>query len=81
MLEIDLTELGRRIRERRKALGWSREELATQTDINPSYMESVERGERDLTFTRLCELSSALKCDVATLTKDIPAALSRRYSA
>lgn len=81
MLEIDLTKLGRRIRERRKAFGWSQEELAAQTDIDPSSMESIERGERNLTFTKLCELSSALKCDVAALTKDIPTALSQRYSA
>ena len=67
-----LEELGNRIREKRKALGWTQEELAHKADIDRSYIGGVERGERNLTFTVLCEISSALRCDVATLTKGLP---------
>ena len=67
-----LERLGNRIRERRKALGWTQEELAAEADIDRSYIGGVERGERNLTFTMLCGICAALECDVATLTKGIP---------
>ncbi len=67
-----LKELGDRIRERRKALGWTQEELAAKADIDRSYIGGVERGERNLTFTMLCDICAALRCDVAALTKGIP---------
>lgn len=67
-----LEELGNRIREKRKARGWTQEELAAKADIDRSYIGGVERGERNLTFTVLCEICSALGCDVAALTKNLP---------
>ena len=67
-----LEELGNRIREKRKALGWTQEELAAKANIDRSYIGGVERGERNLTFTMLCEICSALGCDVAGLTKRLP---------
>lgn len=67
-----LEEFGNRIREKRKAYGWTQEELAAKAGIDRSYIGGVERGERNLTFTVLCEICSALGCDVATLTKGLP---------
>lgn len=67
-----LTLLGNRIRERRKALGLTQEELAAKAGIDRSYVGGVERGERNLTFTMLCQISEALACPVSTLTKGIP---------
>jgi transcriptional regulator with XRE-family HTH domain len=67
-----LEELGSRIREHRKALGLTQEALAARADIDRSYIGGVERGERNLTFTVLCEICLALGCDVATLTKNLP---------
>lgn len=67
-----LQELGNRIREKRKALGWTQEDLADNAGIDRSYIGGVERGERNLTFNVLCQISEALRCDVATLTKGIP---------
>lgn len=67
-----LRELGNRVRERRKALGWTQEELAAKADIDRSYIGGVERGERNVTFTMLCEICGALGCDVAAMTKNIP---------
>lgn len=72
--DIDLVELGKRIRQRRKGLGWSQELLAHNAEIDRSYVGGVERGERNITFTVLCRLSVALQCDVAFLTKDLPKA-------
>jgi transcriptional regulator with XRE-family HTH domain len=67
-----LTILGQRIRDRRKSFGWTQEELAERSVIDRSYLGSVERGERNLTFTVLCQICEALDCDVAELTAKIP---------
>lgn len=70
-----LQKLGQRIRDARKALGWTQEELADRAEIDRSYIGGVERGERNLTFAMLCQICSALRCDVAKLTKGIPEAV------
>lgn len=67
-----LKRLGQRIRERRKSLGLTQEELAARADIDRSYVGGVERGIRNLTFTVLCQICTALECDVSVLTHDIP---------
>lgn len=68
----ELSELGGRIRAKRKSLGWTQEDLASAAEIDRSYVGGVERGERNLTFTVLCQLCIALQCDVAELTRDLP---------
>jgi transcriptional regulator with XRE-family HTH domain len=67
-----LIELGNRIRSARKARGWTQEVLAAEASLDRSYIGGVERGERNLTFTVLCEICLALECDVAALTKGLP---------
>ena len=61
------------MRERRKALGWSQEELAHRADVDRSYVGGVERGERNITFRMLCQLSAALELSVSELTEGVPA--------
>jgi transcriptional regulator with XRE-family HTH domain len=65
-------ELGKRIRRRRKEVGWSQEELALLADIDRSYVGGIERGDRNVSFTILCRLCRALRCDVAALTHRLP---------
>jgi transcriptional regulator with XRE-family HTH domain len=72
MAEGVLRELGVRIRAKRKSLGWSQEMLAFMAGIDRSYVGGVERGERNVTFTVLCRLVTALKCDVADVTRGLP---------
>jgi transcriptional regulator with XRE-family HTH domain len=67
-----LEQLGQRIREQRKSMGWTQEELADHARIDRSYIGGVERGERNVTFKVLCQICEALRCDVAALTKGIP---------
>ncbi len=74
MQSADLKTLGRRIRERRKSLGWSQEELASRADVDRSYVGGVERGERNITFTLLCQLCAALGCKIADLAANLPGA-------
>lgn len=67
-----LKQLGTRIREKRKTLGWTQEDLASSAQIDRSYIGGVERGERNLTFSVLCQICVALGCDVAALTEGLP---------
>ena len=67
-----LHELGSRIRSQRKRISLTQEELALVAGVDRSYFGAVERGERNITFTVLCRLCMALKCDVAALTSGIP---------
>jgi transcriptional regulator with XRE-family HTH domain len=68
-----LRELGARIRSQRRRIGLTQEALALAAGVDRSYFGAVERGERNITFTVLCRLCVALKCDVALLTKGVPA--------
>lgn len=70
--EVALKALGRRIREGRKALGWTQEELADEARLDRSYVGGIERGERNITFTKLCQICAALGCDVASITRELP---------
>ncbi|MEI8234260.1 MAG: helix-turn-helix transcriptional regulator [Verrucomicrobiota bacterium] len=64
--------LGERIRRARKRLDLSQEALAFQTNIDRSYMGGVERGERNLSFLKLCSIAKVLKKDVGSLTRGLP---------
>jgi transcriptional regulator with XRE-family HTH domain len=67
-----LKVLGERVRERRKVLGWTQEEFAEEAGIDRSYAGGIERGERNVTFSILCQICGALRCDVASLTAGLP---------
>jgi transcriptional regulator with XRE-family HTH domain len=69
---IPLEVLGERIREMRKFKNLTQEALAYESDIDRSYIGGVERGERNLSFDKLCQIAHALGCDVAALTKNLP---------
>jgi transcriptional regulator with XRE-family HTH domain len=67
-----LVTLGKRIRQKRKELDWTQEDLADKAEIDRSYIGGVERGERNLTFTVLCKICGAMRCDVAEITVGLP---------
>jgi transcriptional regulator with XRE-family HTH domain len=67
-----LHELGKRVRAQRRRIGLTQEQLALVADVDRSYYGAVERGERNITFTVLCRLCLALRCDVALLTGELP---------
>lgn len=64
--------LGARIRHARKGLGLSQEQLALESDLDRSYMGGVERGERNLSFQKLCAIARVLKKDLSSLTHGLP---------
>ena len=63
---------GTRVRELRAERGLSQERLAELAKLHRNYVGGVERGERNLTFSSLCQICSGLNCDIAAVTKGIP---------
>lgn len=49
----DLVQLGLALRRRREQMGISQEELAARCGLHRTYVGSVERGERNISFTTL----------------------------
>lgn len=57
MQELDYAKVGARIRQIRKAKGWSQDELAKKCGISMNFMGHIERGTRKMsldTFARIC---------------------------
>ena len=69
---VELLKLGLRIRASRKILGLSQKHFSNESGLNRSYFGGVERGERNLTFSSLCQICAGLNCDIAAVTKGIP---------
>jgi len=55
-----LVALGQRVRELRKAKGFSQEGFADTVGVHRTWMGAVERGERNLSFHNLVLISKAL---------------------
>ena len=65
---MDLPQiLGQRVREERKRLGLSQEQLALETEMKRSYLSDLERGIRNPTVKAIERLAHALRVDAWTL--------------
>jgi len=58
-------EVGARIRELRKSLDISQEELADLADLHRNYIGSIERGEREAGLNTMARLAGALGLSLA----------------
>ncbi|WP_346296474.1 helix-turn-helix transcriptional regulator [Rhodopseudomonas sp. P1] len=65
--ESTLNLIQKNVRNRRKQLGVSQEELADRSGLHRTYIGAIERGERNLTVASLEKLARALKCRVSDL--------------
>jgi transcriptional regulator with XRE-family HTH domain len=72
VMNVELLKLGLRIRVSRRKLGWNQKEFSRLCGLDRSYFGGVERGERNLTFSSLCQICSGLNCDIAAVTNGIP---------
>jgi transcriptional regulator with XRE-family HTH domain len=68
-----LKAFGERVRKARKEKGLSQEGLAFESEIDRSYVGGVERGERNPSLKKMCRIARVLGCDLAKLTKGLPA--------
>jgi transcriptional regulator with XRE-family HTH domain len=62
-----LIKVGQRIRELRKAKGFSQEGFAYEVGLDRTYMGSVERGERNIAALNLMRIAKMLKVEVGEL--------------
>ena len=60
MRELDYGKMGMRIRQVRKAKGWSQEELAKKCGISMSFLGHIERGTRIMSLETLAGICEAL---------------------
>jgi transcriptional regulator with XRE-family HTH domain len=63
--------LGSRIRLRRRELGLSQEQLARQVGITFQQVQKYEHGTNRVSFSRLVEISQALRCGVMDIIGDL----------
>ena len=68
-------DFGNAVREFRKVIGISQEELAIRADIHRTYIGGIERGERNPTLTMIFRLASALEVSPHELMKKSEVAL------
>jgi len=61
------TELGERVRSRRKELGLSQMALADRIGLHFTFCSEVERGERNLSLKSLLSLAAGLEVDPGEL--------------
>jgi transcriptional regulator with XRE-family HTH domain len=61
------TKLGERVKELRKKLGMTQEDLAFKVGVDRSYMGFVERGEKNPTLLRLTKIAKTLKVKLSEL--------------
>ena len=59
--------LGRVIRARRMALGWSQEDLSLECGLHRTYIGAIERGETNLTLRNLVRVSKRLGVKASAL--------------
>ena len=62
--------IGRTLRERRKSLGLSLEEMSRLSGATVSTLSHIERGNRDVKLSTLVSLAEALRIDLPDLFMD-----------
>lgn len=60
------------LRERRKALGLSQEELAFEAGLHRTYISGIERGIRNVGIDNIGVIAKALACEPAMLLEKKP---------
>jgi transcriptional regulator with XRE-family HTH domain len=60
-------ELGRRIRARREAEGWSQEALAERCNVHWTFIGQLERGQRNVSLHNLLKVAAGLGIDPGEL--------------
>ena len=66
-MQVDYKLIGARIKEQRKAKGYTQENLAEKLEVSVGYISQVERGITRISLDLLAEISTVLECDIAAL--------------
>lgn len=60
-------QFGEKVREMRKKLGLSQEELGFKANIHRTYIGAIERGEQNVSLDNIGKLAKTLKIKLAEL--------------
>jgi transcriptional regulator with XRE-family HTH domain len=66
-----LQEFGKRVRERRTALGISQEALADEAGFDRTYISMIERGKRNLSLLNVCRFAAVLRTTASALLEGL----------
>lgn len=67
MKDARLVAFGQKVREIRKSKGLSQEALADIAGVDRSYMGHIERGEKNITLTKIYQIAEALNINASEL--------------
>lgn len=67
MKDPRLIAFGEKVRQMRKEKGLSQEALADLAGIDRSYMGHIERGDQNITLTKIHQIADALEIPVVNL--------------
>jgi transcriptional regulator with XRE-family HTH domain len=65
----ELSEIGSRIRKKRKSVGWTMMDLSFETEIDYRQIGRIERGETNFTILTLLRISKALGIHLKDIVK------------
>jgi transcriptional regulator with XRE-family HTH domain len=68
---------GQTVRDRRRSLGLSQEQLADLAGLHRTYVGSIERGERNPSLLNIARLANALRVQPRDLVPDVPRGRAR----
>jgi len=74
-------ELGAAIRRYRLAAGLNRNDVAADTDLNPSSIHRIERGESSTNLFDILRVMASIGVDPAAFLQEVSAAGEARFSA
>lgn len=66
-LNDHLQNMGRKVREIRKGLGWNQQQLADSADLDRTYISAVEHGKQNLTLGAIVKLADGLGVELGQL--------------
>jgi transcriptional regulator with XRE-family HTH domain len=66
-----LLRFGRRVREKRTALGLSQEAFADQCKLDRTYISGIERGKRNVALRNIEAIADALGIAIAELLQGV----------
>ena len=66
-----LERFGKRVRDKRTALGLSQEAFADKCKLDRTYISGIERGKRNVALRNIEAIANALGISIAELMKEV----------
>jgi transcriptional regulator with XRE-family HTH domain len=66
-----LERFGKKVREKRMALGLSQEAFADRCDLDRTYISGIERGKRNVALRNVEAIANALGISIAELVEGV----------